>query len=60
MDRLMTVTEVHESTRLAVQTIYSLVSAGKIPYVKLGSRLLFIEDDIDQWVLNKRVEPKTP
>jgi hypothetical protein len=43
MDRLMTVNDVHERTRFAVQTIYSMVSAGKVPFGKVGSRLLFIE-----------------
>jgi excisionase family DNA binding protein len=59
MGRLMTVNDVHERTRLAVQTIYSMVSAGKVPFGKVGSRLLFIEDDINQWVLVNGIEPKT-
>ena len=58
MDRLLTITEVQEKTRLAKQTIYQLSAAGKIPHVKLGSRLLFIEKDVDEWILSKRVAAK--
>jgi excisionase family DNA binding protein len=34
----------------AKSRIYALVSAGRIPHVKDGSRLLFRRSDLDRWL----------
>lgn len=46
----MNIREASMYTRLAVQTIYQLVSARKIPYIKKGSRLIFEKNSLVQWL----------
>ena len=36
---------------LAKATIYGLVSAGKIPYMKQGKKLYFSKEILTQWIL---------
>jgi excisionase family DNA binding protein len=43
---------------VAKSTIYKWVESGFIPHKKLGKRVLFIKDQIDQWVLNEGVVVK--
>jgi excisionase family DNA binding protein len=46
-----------EYTGLAAITLRHLVSAGRIPYYKLGSRVFFDLDDLNTWIESKRIEP---
>lgn len=39
----------------AKQTVYGWVSNRKIPYQKHGSKLFFVQSDIDNWLDNGRV-----
>ncbi len=48
--KLMTVKELAEYLSLPVRRIYIWKSEGKIPYVKLGGRLLFDRQEIDEWI----------
>lgn len=48
--KLLTIDEAHDFTRLAKQTLYQLSSRGKIPHIKIGSRLLFDEAELDAWI----------
>jgi len=41
-----------EYLHFAKSTIYKWVEENYIPHKKLGKRVLFIKDDIDQWVQN--------
>lgn len=34
----------------AKQTIYGMVSSGRIPFAKRSKRLLFLKSQIDQWL----------
>jgi excisionase family DNA binding protein len=43
---------VAEYTTLSPTTIYKKVSLGEIPYHKIGSRTLFMKDEIDDWIRN--------
>jgi len=37
---------------LSKSTIYKMVSNKTIPYIKIGTRTLFVKDQIDKWVLS--------
>ena len=37
---------------LTKSTIYTMVNKRKIPYMKIGSKLIFDRDEIDRWVEN--------
>lgn len=44
-----------EYLHVARSTIYKWVEENFIPHKKLGKRVLFVKDHIDQWVLNNGV-----
>ena len=55
--RLMTVQEVGELTGLSVSTLYKMANQRRIPYVKVGSRLRFERQLIDNWLQAHTVMP---
>lgn len=55
--RLLNVKEASEYTGLAVGTLYNQVSRREIPFVKLGKKLLFDLQDLDDWINSNKVEP---
>ena len=44
--------ELAEYIHLSKATIYKRVYNKTIPYVKLGSRTVFVREQIDTWVIN--------
>ena len=55
--RLLTATEVGEYLGIAKDTVYTLVSQRRIPYVKIGRLLKFNHKAIDEWIAQKTVMP---
>ena len=55
--RLMTIQEVGELTGLSVSTLYKMANQRRIPYVKVGSRLRFERQLIDNWLKAHTVMP---
>lgn len=53
-DKLLTVTEVANLTRLSVPTIYSHVRKASIPVSKKGKRLYFSQAEIFDWIKSGR------
>ena len=56
-DNLITVEELAVIFRLAPQTIRNWVALGKLPYVKIGRRNMFLERSLERW-LNRKEEPQ--
>ena len=52
---MLTVRDVAELTTLSEWTIRTYVSQRKIPFMKLGRRVLFERDDIADWLESFRV-----
>lgn len=50
MHTYMNVQEAAEFLRLRPSTLYAWVCAGRIPYAKIGSRILFDRNVLVQWV----------
>ena len=48
--RLLNIKELARYTGLSVHTLYAMVSQRRIPYVKMGSRTMFILEDIDRHI----------
>jgi excisionase family DNA binding protein len=44
-------------TGLAKGTLYNMVSAGTVPHIKLGRRVLFREEDLGLWIDQHRRGP---
>jgi excisionase family DNA binding protein len=58
-ERLLAIDEVAQMLAVTKSMIYAWVHQNKIPYVKLGKRLLrFREEDIIAWVSEMEVQPE--
>ncbi len=52
---------VSDYLHLSKSSIYKMVSGKTIPYRKIGTRTLFVTEEIDNWVLNNgRMEDELP
>ncbi len=60
MKNLYNIEETSKFLRISVSTLYRWVHKKEIPFVKLGGRLLFAEDEIEFFVKNntKKFETK--
>ncbi len=56
--RLLTIEEVAEILRLAKPTLYRFVSLRKIPFVKIGGRVLFDSEKLSSWIAARAVDPE--
>lgn len=56
-DRYLTVKEAAEWLKMSESHIYFLKHKRKIPYVKLGGKLLFGKDDLKKWVESNSSAP---
>jgi excisionase family DNA binding protein len=50
LDDLLTVRELSKWLRLSESHIYSLVSKKKVPYNKVGGKVLFDKQKIKNWI----------
>ena len=57
MEKLLSIGDIARMLDLSIATIYKYVCQKKIPYLKIGSRVLFDEDKLDKWLQSKEVEP---
>ena len=57
--RILNIREASELVRLRPSTLYAYVSRRTIPHLKVGSRLLFDEDELRAWIDTHRV-PSIP
>ena len=49
---ILNIEGVAEYTTLSKPTIYKMICQEKVPYHKLGNRVVFLTDEIDDWVRN--------
>jgi excisionase family DNA binding protein len=59
MSGLMSIEEAAEYLGLKVATIYKYTSSRRLPFVKIGSRVLFTREKLEEFVKNHIVEPVT-
>lgn len=52
---IMDIKGVSKYTTLSKSTIYKKMSKDQIPHHKIGSRTLFMVDEIDDWIRNDGV-----
>ena len=50
--KYLTVDEAAAYTHLSKQTIYRLTSTRTIPHIKPAQKLLFMESELDEWLLH--------
>lgn len=56
MEKLLRVREASDLLRISKSGIYSLVSRHAIPCVRIGTRVLFRESDLERWLEEQLVE----
>ena len=59
MNRLLTVEEVAKLLRLSPRGVYNLVAARRIPHIKLGTRVRFKAEQIEEWLTRLTVNEGT-
>jgi excisionase family DNA binding protein len=52
-EKYLTVTEAAELLRVHPRTIYELVYQNRIPYHKVGDRILFLHNALMEWTANQ-------
>ena len=57
MEKLLNIEEAAALLNISVKSIYGLTCAKRIPYVKIGSRVLFDPDEIKAWVEGQKIKP---
>ena len=55
----LTLQDIADQLLVDYKTIYRLVTAGKLPAVKIGNQYRVSKEDLDQYLLAQRVVPKT-
>ncbi len=58
MEKLLSVNQLSDILGLKKITIYEWVRDNKIPFVKLGKRVLFHPHDVEEFIKANRVECK--
>ena len=56
MTKLLTVSEVSALTRLSKPSIYRYTSKKQIPHIKIGGKVVFEEDKVNEWLLSYSIE----
>jgi len=58
MEKLLNIKQLSEYLEVSVNTIYSWVSRGKIPFIKLNGIVRFQLDDINTWIDRGKMKVK--
>ena len=54
---MLNINELSRKLKISVSTLYKWVSQKKIPYSKVGRRVIFDERDIEKWFEEKKLKP---
>lgn len=57
-DRLLTADEVADWLRVPRSTVYQLTRSRRIPFLKVGRRVLFDHGSIAAWVQSRTIPPR--
>ena len=57
MTRLISIQEASNMLKLSIPTLYKMSCQKRIPVVKLGSRLLFSEENLQKWIEKNSYDP---
>ena len=57
MENLLNIRQASDVLNLKIKTIYMYVHQRKIPFIKIGSRVLFDPLRLQQWLKDHQIEP---
>ncbi len=55
MDSLLSISETAKVLNISISTLYRLTSQKKIPFIKIGSRVVFQPEKIQAWIESKAI-----
>ena len=58
MNRLLSIQEAADILNIKVCTLYAWVHRKKIAYVKVGGKLAFIEDQLNEFIIKNNFIPE--
>jgi excisionase family DNA binding protein len=58
LKRLITVKEASQYLNVSTETIYKMAASKKLPYLKIGERVLFDLKFLDQWIERRMIREK--
>ena len=58
MNNLLTIKETASYLRVSVSTLYRWINFKKIEYIKLGSRVMFSEESLNEFIKNNTITPE--
>jgi len=56
MQQLISIPETAKMLGISVSTIYRLTSQRRIPFIKIGARVVFQPDKIQAWLENRAIK----
>jgi excisionase family DNA binding protein len=56
MRKTMTVYEVAEFIGVSKDLIYELVRAKQIPHLRIGKRIIFNQESLENWLIKKEIK----
>jgi len=56
MEKLLTIEEVSKVLRISISCIYKLASQQRIPVVRINNKLLFSEDQLEDWIKRHTIQ----
>ncbi len=56
-NRLLSIPEVARFLGISQHTLYTMVSQQRVPFVKVGRRVLFDPDHLNRWIKQSTVMP---
>jgi len=58
LKRLITAKEASQYLSVSTETIYKMAASKKLPYLKIGERVLFDLKTLDQWIERRMIREK--
>ena len=56
ISKLITISETAQILRISVKTLYRWVYERRLPHYKIGSKVCFLEKDIETYIGNTRID----
>lgn len=59
-DNYLGINDVSKKLKIAKSTLYAYTGKSKIPFIKIGGKLLFPENDLNAWLNSMKHNPLIP
>ena len=56
--RMLTLKQLCDYVKMAIPTVYGMTADRTIPHYKVGKKLFFKSDEIDEWICTRKIKTK--